>query len=132
MSLPAQRLSRAHRLIYRGLRRGVATQEALHTRSSTEISPPKEQSAIGAEFQNVKNDLPSSGNFEANHSTIIQNLNAVSEVRWPLAEGYETNGNLKAGNGLLNRHDETGLPLWGEWGIPLRVRTWSGSKIMSL
>jgi len=44
-----------------------------------------------------------------------------SEANWALAGGYEVGGFLKHGKGPLNRHDEKGLPTWGDWGICLKI-----------
>ena len=56
----------------------------------------------------------------------------VSEVQWALAHGYEIGGHLEHGKGPLDRYDEKGLVKWGEWGLWLKIRGWSGSDIIKL
>jgi len=44
-----------------------------------------------------------------------------SDAHWALAGGYQVGGYLEHGKGPLNRHDEKGLPTWGDWGICLKI-----------
>jgi hypothetical protein len=55
-----------------------------------------------------------------------------SEVHWSLADGYEIGGHLERGKGPLNRHDEKGLPTWGDWGICVKITEWGGSTALTL
>jgi hypothetical protein len=56
----------------------------------------------------------------------------ASKVHPALADGYEVGGHLKKGDGPLKRHDEKGLPMWGEWGIPIKFVSWTGPHAASM
>jgi trimethyllysine dioxygenase len=56
----------------------------------------------------------------------------LSEVHWALADGYEVGRHLEHGKGPLNRHDERGLPTWGDWGVCVKLTGWSGSTTLTL
>jgi hypothetical protein len=45
----------------------------------------------------------------------------LPEVHWALVDGYEVGGHLEHGKGPLNRHDQKGLPTWGDWGICVKI-----------
>ena len=51
-------------------------------------------------------------------------------MHWALGEGYEVGRVLKQGKSALDRHDERGLPTWGEWGVPIQLETGSGSFVL--
>ena len=68
----------------------------------------------------------------AKKSATVLHKKQVSHVHPALAEGYEVGGHLKKGDELLKRHDEKGLPMWGEWGIPIKFLSWAGPHTSSM
>jgi hypothetical protein len=65
----------------------------------------------------------------------VANLEAprsVSEVHWASADGYETGGHLRHGQRSLNRHDEKGLPTWGDWGVCVKITGWGRTSAFTM
>ena len=56
----------------------------------------------------------------------------LSGVYWALADGYEEGRHLEHGKGPLDRHDERGLPTWGDWGVCVKLTGWGGSTTLTL
>jgi len=48
---------------------------------------------------------------------------APSKVHWALSDVYDVGGVIPRSTGPDDRTSDRGLPLWGEWGVPLEIRT---------
>ena len=161
MIVRVQRFPRVHRLLPRITRRAIA-QETPKTVLNEETIPPagaassepqetlhvaqmREQlelrkkaieslkSAVlkpASEIQNYTSEEqgPTSGDQVAN----LEAPRSVSEVHWALADGYEPGGYLQHGKGPLNRHDEKGLPTWGDWGVSVKITGWGGPSALTM
>ena len=80
------------------------------------------KSAVQKQYSPVQDELlkvQSSSDGDQNPLGEVQQPS--SEAQWALASGYEVGAFLKHGNSSLNRHDEKGLPTWGDWGICLKI-----------
>ncbi|TVY47682.1 Trimethyllysine dioxygenase [Lachnellula occidentalis] len=56
---------------------------------------------------------------------------APSKVHWALSDVYDVGGVVPRSTGPADRKSDRGVPLWGEWGVPLELRT-VGASIYSL
>lgn len=55
----------------------------------------------------------------------------VSKVHWALPDIYEVGRVIPRSTGPEDLTGENGMPLWGDWGVPLEVRT-PGPSICSM
>lgn len=161
MIVRTQRISRVHRLLPRISRRtlseetskivpnedtipsaGIAAPESQETQNVAVMRKKLElrkkvieslKEAVQKPFSEIQDHLsevqsPTTGNQDPANE--IQR--PLSEVHWSLADGYEIGGHLEHGKGPLNRHDEKGLPTWGDWGVCVKITGWGGSTALTL
>ena len=88
-----------------------------HVLEARTNSPPKPPSSDRPE-QTPK--FPKSDVLKVAKATSGRDRNPVpSDVHPTLQEGYKVGGRMTRGK-LLHVHDNKGMPMWGEWGIPIR------------
>ncbi|KAH9222761.1 hypothetical protein DL95DRAFT_441109 [Leptodontidium sp. 2 PMI_412] len=119
MNIRLERFCRAHRPITRTSQRLITTET---TKPSTErITPPTASGTIIPDLSSSAKPREISDGKEAKQTT--------SKIHWALGEGYEVGGALKRGKGALDRHDEKGLPTWGDWGVPIKLEALGGPAV---
>ncbi len=161
MIVRAQRFSRVHRLLPRLAKRTLAEetprvvpnedtlpsagpvspepQETLHTIQMRKTLDLRKE-AIGSLKLPVRNPVSDNQNHTSEdqipipgaHGPVTEVQRPLSEVHWALSGCYEVGGQLQHGKGPLHRHDEKGLPTWGDWGICINVTGWGGSSALIL
>lgn len=117
MNVRLNLLCRGHKPISRISRRLIVTES---TKPSTQRTPSQKPSFTPDSSYSAK----SSGKSDHRDTK-----SKFAKVHWALGEGYELGGVLKQGKTALDRHDERGLPTWGEWGVPIQLETESGSFV---
>ncbi|TVY82095.1 Trimethyllysine dioxygenase [Lachnellula suecica] len=55
-----------------------------------------------------------------------------SKVYWALSDIYEVGGMIPRAASMYHQTGERGMPLWGEWGIPLKIREFGGASIFMI
>jgi hypothetical protein len=55
-----------------------------------------------------------------------------SKVHWALSDMYELGGVIPRGKDRYHTMGDGGLPLWGEWGVQLRIRTFGVLSICTM
>lgn len=119
MNIRLERFCRAHRPITRTSQRLITTET---TKPSTaRITPPTASGTIIPDLSSSAKPREISDGKEAKQTT--------SKIHWALGEGYEVGGALKRGKGALDRHDEKGLPTWGDWGVPIKLEALGGPAV---
>jgi hypothetical protein len=93
-------------------------------RESLKTTIQKPFSAIQDELSKAPS---SSEDTEGDQNPAKEVQQPLSEVHWALAGGYEVDAHLQHRKGPLNRHDEKGLPTWGDWGTCLKIVGLGGS-----
>jgi hypothetical protein len=161
MIVRVQRFPRVHRLLPRITRRAIA-QETPKTVLNEETIPPagaassepqetlhvvqmREQLELRKKsIESLKLTILKPASEIQNHVSEDQgptlgdlvrapdSPRSLPEVHWALADGYEPGGYLQYGKGPLNRHDEKGLPTWGDWGVSVKITGWGGPSALTM
>ena len=121
MNVRVLRLFRARRSFVSIPRRFVSTGETPtpqnHVPEAETNSPPKPPSSEPLERipKFPKNDVlkVAKATSDWGKTTIPSGIHPT------LQEGYKVGGHMARGK-LLHVHDNKGMPMWGEWGIPIR------------
>jgi hypothetical protein len=161
MIVRAQRFSRVHRLLPRITRRAIAEETPKPVLNEETIPPAGAASSEPQEtlhvvqmreqlelrkkaIESLKSAILKPASEMQNHTSEDQGPTlgdlvaapeaprSLSEVHWALADGYELGGYLQHGKGPLNRHDEKGLPTWGDWGVCVKITGWGRSSALTM
>ncbi|OWP04030.1 trimethyllysine dioxygenase [Marssonina coronariae] len=128
MSLPLRRLFQARQMVPRIARRPVTTESVQTLPEGVGIFPPSTSSTA----QDLEPLSTAASPKENPHLTLTEasqsNKKPASEIHWALGQGYELGGLLKQAEGPLDRL-ENGRPKWGEWGIPIKFTSDSGTFV---
>lgn len=123
MAVRFQRLCRLPRSFPLSSRRFIAA-DAAHTPNNV-IPPPSASIALKPDSSGSEVNVPA----ELKESE--KAVERPAKVHWALGEEYTVGGVLKRGKDQLDRHDEKGLPMWGAWGIPLKIQTRENTSVIN-
>ena len=133
MNVRVQRLFRVRKSLPQLPKRLVSTSEApapLCDAPEGETSPPPGQPS--SEHLKRKPKLFDNDTFKAANAALKGDMpHIVSSLHPSLQEGYKIGERMKRGK-VLRVHDEEGMPMWGEWGIPVGFISWQRPSTTTL
>lgn len=92
--------------------------------TSTEVPPPR---YVPENYPDpLSGKIPNGHNYAKNHQ-----MNNVFYLHPSLQKGYKVDGHMRPGKEAGDL-DQDGMPMWGDWGIPIRLVSRSGPRTVTL
>jgi hypothetical protein len=161
MSVRALRLCRAQRLLPGLARRSFASEANSTAPPSSESAPPspgnsaaeteeainiirkvsagytRSQIKFRKEEETVDGSETAAGSQAGKRKKSWQDFQGApaqesSNVYWALSDIYEVGGIIPRAETENHQLSDGGMPLWGEWGIRLQIRTFGGPYVLAM